>query len=185
MKKKAREEDFKVEGMTHRIFWTFVCVSILAIIYFNITELDDLKRLTAKFPEVSKTVKNTFLHTYKVAASLALVFADIILVGPFAYLSYFSDHIKPKPGKVINALSFFDLGLLSALIFTFWTISANFMVINAVSKNPTFMSRMIDNEILVIFLAALTVLWIFAVILKVYSYTSVQRRELCKYAIRF
>ena len=87
MKKKAREEDFKVEGMTHRIFWTFVCVSILAIIYFNITELYDLKRLTAKFPEVSKTVKNTFLHTYKVAASLALVFADIILVGPFAYLS--------------------------------------------------------------------------------------------------
>ena len=98
------------------------------------------------------------MHTYKVAASLALVFADIILVGPFAYLSYFSDHIKPKPGKVINTLSFFDLGLLSALIFTFWTISANFMVINAVSKNPSFMSRMIDNEILVIFLAALKVL---------------------------
>ena len=117
--KKAQEEDFKVEGMTHRIFWTFVCVSVLAIIYFNVTELDDLKRLTAKFPELSKTVKNTFLHTYKVAAPLALVFADIILVGPFAYLSYFSDHIKPKPGKLINALSFFDLGLLSALILTF------------------------------------------------------------------
>ena len=183
--KKAQEEDFKVEGMTHRIFWTFVCVSVLAIIYFNITELDDLKRLTAKFPELSKTVKNTFLHTYKVAAPLALVFADIILVGPFAYLSYFSDHIKPKPGKLINALSFFDLGLLSALIFTLWTISANFRVINSVSKTPSFMSRMVDNEILVVFLASLTVLWIFAVILKVYSYTSVQRRELCKYAIRF
>ena len=182
---KTHTDEYKIAGVTHRIFWVFVCVSVLTIVYFNLIDLEDLKRLTSKFPEISKTVKLTFLHTYKVAATLSLIFVDVILVGPFAYLSYFSDHIKPKSGRLINILSFFDLGLLSALIFTLWALSANFVVINAVSKEPSFLSRMIDNEILIILMSVITVLWIFAVILKVYSYTSAQRRELCKYAIRF
>lgn len=181
--KQTRE--IKLEGVTHRVFWVFVCVSFLAIVYFNLTDSEDLKRLMARFPEISKTVKTTFVHTYKVAVSLGLVFADIILVGPFAYLSYFSDHIKPKSGKIINILSFFDLGLLLALIFTLWAISAHFMIFNAVTKTPGVMTRLIDNEILILFLISISLFWIFAVILKVYSYNSIQRRELSKYAIRF
>ena len=92
---KTHADENRIVGVTHRIFWVFVCVSVLTIVYLNLIDLEDLKRLTSKFPEISKTVRVTFLHTYKVAATLSLIFVDIILVGPFAYLSYFSDHIKP------------------------------------------------------------------------------------------
>ena len=44
---------------------------------------------------------------------------------------------------------------------------------------------MIDNEILIIFMSVLTALWIFAVILKVYSYTSGAAAGALQYAIRF
>ena len=108
---------------------------MLTIVYFNLIDLEDLKRLTSKFPEISKTVKLTFLHTYKVAATLSLIFVDIILVGPFAYLSYFSDHIKPKSGRLINILSFFDLGLLSALIFNPLGTIGKFVVLTQSRKS--------------------------------------------------
>ena len=57
---KTHTDEYKIVGVTHRIFWVFVCVSVLTIVYFNLIDLEDLKRLTSKFPEISKTVKLTF-----------------------------------------------------------------------------------------------------------------------------
>lgn len=181
----GKETHFTIKGITHRIFLVFVCTSLLAILYFNLTDVNDLKLLASKFPEIPVSVRNTFLHTYKVASSLSLFFADIILVGPFAYLSYFSDHIKPNGNKLLNSLSFFDFGLLLALVFTLWCIAIQFVVVNAVSKTPNLLCKMIDNEILAIALGVLTFVWLFLLVLKVYSYSAAQRKELSKYAIRF
>lgn len=179
-KQRAVEETYVV-GITRWLFGIFVFCSLLVIFYLNITDERELKLLTNQFPEFSSAVKNTIIHTYKVGMSIFILVTDIILVGPFAYLSYFSEHIKPRAGKFVNSVSFFDLGILIALIFTVSLGFLHFIIFNSISPQP----REVNVNAIVIFTVAAFIGWVFLMFAKIYSYTREQRKELSKYAIRF
>ena len=74
----GKETHFTIKGITHRIFLVFVCTSLLAILYFNLTDVNDLKLLASKFPEIPVSVRNTFLHIYKVAVFCGYYFGRAI-----------------------------------------------------------------------------------------------------------
>ena len=169
-------------SITRRIFAVFVAASALTLLYLNMTDNADMKLFLEHFPEIGSQTKRTILATYKMGASLFVFFADVILVGPFAYLSYFGKHIKPKDGKLINALSFFDIGLLLAVVFTVWVASARFILINMVTKTPV---KFIHHEPLTVFCIVLFAIWFVLGLMKVYSYPKDKRRELARYAIKF
>lgn len=175
------EQERYVVGITRRLFALFVALSFVFMFMINSTDEATLKLLMAKFPELSQSIKTTFIHTYKMGMSLGLFLADIIIVGPFAYLSYFASHIRPRAGHFVNSISFFDLGILAATLFTIAAGCAHFVIMNSVS--PTRISLDVNSIYLFNLLAVLV--WIVLILLKVYSYTREQRKELKKYAIRF
>ena len=172
-------------GVSRKFFVGLVVLSAFAITYFNITDIEDIKILADNLLGKNTSINSAFVHGYKIGTTSALFFIDVILVGPFAYLSYYGEHIKPKSSNILKAFSFFDFGLALACIFTLWAISAHFVFINAVSNNQSILVDVIDNRILFWTLVAITAFWVLAVFLKVYSYSADQRKELSKYAIRF
>ncbi len=182
MQIESKEWMERKKGVTGRIFLCFVAASILALLYFNITPRADLVALAQKFPEVGDTMQKTFVRSFKMAISMALFLVDIILVGPFAYISYFGDHIKPRKGSVLNKVSFFDFGLLLALWFTLTLAGIHFQLLNYVRKVD---AAFLTPSAFVLFSGAAFLIWIMALLMKFYSYTSYQRKELKKYAIRF
>lgn len=177
--------DIAFGGVSRKFFVGLVVLSVFAITYFNITDMQDIRALADNLFDANTSVKSAFVRGYKLGTTSALFFVDVILVGPFAYLSYYGEHIKPKSSNVLRMFSFFDFGLALACIFTLWTISAHFVFINATSETPSALVNLIDNRILFWLLVAITLFWILTVFLKVYSYSADQRKELSKYAIRF
>ena len=169
-------------GITRKVFWTFFALSVFALGYVNWTHDEHLRAFAELFPEVNLTVRKAFIHGYKPAMSVFIFLADIVLVGPFAYLSYFGDHISPKKGNFINYVSFFDLGILLAIVFTMSVISFNFTLVNAVDKNPV---KIISSDWLWAMTFIGLVAWLIAAVLKTYSYDRDKRKDLKKYVIRF
>lgn len=174
------QKDVYVVGITRWLFGIFVAASLLVIYYLNSTTIQELKLLTNQFPELSHAFKSTFIHTYRMGLTLYLFVVDIILVGPFAYLSYFSEHIKPRPGRFVNSVSFFDIGILIALIHTLALGCMNFIITNSVSPAP----YDVNVNGLVVLIVAAFAFWGALLLAKIYSYSRDQRKELKKYAIR-
>lgn len=182
MQIESKEWFAKKKAVTGRIFLWFVVVSILVLIYFNLTSRSDLVLISQKFPELGDTMQKTFVRSYKMALSAAIFLTDIILVGPFAYIAYFGDHIKPSKRGKLSMISFFDFGLLLAFWFTVALAGAHYQVLAYVRKSPsTFMSPTTMFVVLGLILG----IWLIALLLKFYTYTPEQRMELKKYAIRF
>ncbi len=173
-------EEIYVVGITRWLFGIFVAASLAVIFLLNSTTNAELKLLVNQFPEVSGAFKSTFIHTYRMGMTLALFVVDIIVVGPFAYLGYFSEHIKPRPGRFVNSVSFFDLGILAALIYTITIGCMNFVITNSVAESP----RDVNVNAIVVLLGAAFLAWALLLLAKIYSYSRDQRRELKKYAIR-
>jgi len=176
-------------GMTRKIFAVFFVASIFALAYINLTGDRNLRLVAEQFPEIDLVWRKAFVDGYKMAMSLALFFIDVLLVGPFAWLSYFSDHIVPKRvglisrlGSSMRGVSFFDLGLLLALDFTIALVAFNFTIINAVDENPV---KLISPSFIWWIAAGAFVFWCAATLVKMYSYTSDQRKDLKKYIIKF
>lgn len=176
-------------GITKKIFTAFFVMSILALVYINLTSTSDLKLIADKFPEVDILLRKAFVRGYKMAMSLGVFFVDILLVGPFAWLSYFSDHIEAKRVGLINKIggwlkdvSFFDIGLLLALDFTLAVIAFNFTLVNAVDNTPI---TIITPNTVWILAGIGFVLWAIVSLIKIYSYSSDQRDDLKKYIIKF
>lgn len=176
-------------GITKKIFTTFFVVSILALVYINMTSTSHLRLIADQFPETDILWRKAFIRGYRMSMSLGLFFIDILLVGPFAWLSYFSDHIEPKRvglidkiGGFLKDVSFFDIGLLLALDFTIAIITLNFTLVNAVSETPI---TIILPSTLWIISAIGLVAWVILSLLKIYSYSSDQREDLKKYIIKF
>ena len=172
----------QVRGFTRKIFTAFVAVSVITLIYFNTTTRAELWLLSEQFPEIGDDWKMTIIRSYKMAISVWLFFMDIILVGPFAYLGYFSEHIKPRKGNPLNNLGFFDFGLLLALWFTLTFAAGHWFILDAVSSQP---QNVVSVESAAIISLCLFLAWAVLLVLKIYSYSRAQRTELKKYAIRF
>lgn len=176
-------------GITKKVFIAFFVVSILALVYINSTSTSHLKLIADQFPEVDILLRKAFVRGYKMAMSLGVFFVDILLVGPFAWLSYFSDHIEAKRVGLINKVggflkdvSFFDIGLLLALDFTIAVIAFNFSLVNAVSETPI---EIIKPIVIWIIAGIGLILWTMISLIKIYSYSSDQRKDLKKYIIKF
>ncbi len=178
------------KGITKKIFSIFFVVSLFALAYINLTSSDSIRLVAELFPEIDIIWRKAFVKGYKMAMSLAIFFIDILLVGPFAWLSYFSDHIVAKRvglidkfgGNLMRDVSFFDLGILLAIDFTVSVIAFNFTLINAVDKNPI---TLITPSALWCVAGAGFVAWGIVSLIKIYSYTSDQRADLKKYIIKF
>ncbi len=181
MKKNAEFEALKLK-ISRRIFFVFVALSLAALAYINMTSGEDIKLIANQFPELSVAGRKALITSYKILLSAGLIFFDIILVGPFAYLSYFSEHIKPRAGHVINYLSFFDLGILLGCIFTVLWGGAHFVVANSVSAQPR---NLLGVGTLFYIILGAFALWCVLCLLKTYTYTAYQRKELKKYMIMF
>ena len=176
-------------GITRNVFTTFFVVSILALVYINLATTTHLKLIADNFPEIDILVRKAFVRGYKMSMSFGLFFIDILLVGPFAWLSYFSDHIEPKRvglidkiGGFLENVSFFDIGLLLALDFTIAVIAFNFTIVNAVDTTPI---TFVEPITLWIVAGIGFVIWAIISLLKIYSYSPDQRNDLKKYIIRF
>lgn len=170
-------------GLSSKLFFVFFAISILTLIYFNLISDEQLKLISAQFPDFSESKRRAIAESYRISISVALFFLDVILVGPFAFLSYFGDHIKPsRYNSLLAGVSFFDLGIALALVFTINLASAHILVIDCVS---TIRLTEVETWIIIGFNAAIFVLWLVVAILKIYTYSPEQRKELSKYAIRF
>ena len=172
----------KPAGITRKLFWALLGVSFFALTYINFTSDENLRLVAEQYPEVSLSFRKAFLDGYKMFMSLALFLTDIVLVGPFAWLSYFGDHIVSKCGDFIKRVSFFDLGIMLAIDFTMAVISFNFMIINAVDPNPI---KVLGTMTPWIFTGIGFAAWFATSLLKIYSYSSDQRKDLKKYVIKF
>ena len=183
MSSRLKLDNHKGRGFSTKIFCVFFVISILTLIYFNIIPTRDLSIIIAQFPEINTAGKKAFVQGYRITISVILFFVDVILVGPFAYLSYFSDHIKPKRfNSLFNDISFFDIGIALALVFTINLASAHILILDKVSD-----IRLSDEEtnIILLFNATIFVVWVCCALFKIYTYSPEQRKELSKYALRF
>lgn len=169
-------------GITRKAFFALIFVSFFALAYINFTSNENLRLSAEQFPEVNISLRKAFAEGYKMSMSLAIFLIDIILVGPFAWLSYFSDHISPKRVGPMDHVSFFDLGILLAIDFTLAVISFHFTIINVVDKSPI---TIIEPKFLWIVTGVGFVLWLFCAIMKMYTYSADQRKDLKKYIIKF
>lgn len=172
----------KPAGITCKLFWALLGVSFFALTYINFTSDENLRLVAEQYPEISLSFRRAFVDGYKMFMSLAIFLTDIVLVGPFAWLSYFSDHIVSKRGGFIKRVSFFDLGIMLAIDFTLAVVSFNFMIINAVDPTPI---KVLGTMTPWILTAIGFVAWLTTSLLKIYSYSSDQRKDLKKYVIRF
>ena len=164
-----------------KLFWIFFVISLLTLVYFNSISAQELKLVSAQFPDFDETKKRAIVSSYRISISVALFFIDVILVGPFAYLSYFGDHIKPsRKNRLVQNISIFDLGIALALVFTLALASAHILIIDCVS--PIRLSAGEFNTILW-FNAATFAIWVVVAFMKFYTYSPEQRKELSKYAI--
>lgn len=170
-------------GLSSKIFFVFFVVSVLTLIYLNLISDEQLKLVSAQFPDFSESKRRAIAGSYRISISVALFFFDVILVGPFAFLSYFGDHIKPsRHNPLLERVSFFDLGIALALVFTINLASAHILIIDCVS---TIRLTGVESWIIVWFNAGIFLLWLIAATMKIYTYSPEQRRELSKYAIKF
>ena len=181
-KRQDREFDLLKLKISRWIFFGFVVLTLLVLAYINMTDSKDIKLIANHFPSLSVENKNIMIATYKITLSAALIFAYVILIGPFAYLSYFSEHIKPPKNQLINYLSFFDLGILLGAIFAFFWGGSHFVVANSVSSNPKYL---FGADTLATVVLIVLGIWLVLCLIKTYSYTQDQRQELKKYMIRF
>ncbi len=177
-----RHEPQGTMGVSRRLFVFFVILSLGTLAYVNMISQADMRLVAEKFPELTETMKGNFLRNYKIAISLLIFFTDIILVGPFAYLSYYGQHIKPRAGHILNYISFFDVGLILAIIFTFSVVSSHMLIIDWFSITPL---RPMSFCAFSCLLGALFFMWCVLLWIKTRSYTAAQRKELKKYLIRF
>ena len=83
-------------GITKRVFCVFLAVSFFALAYINLTGSENIRLVSEQFPELNLSFRKAFVSGYKMSMSAAIFLIDVILVGPFAWLSYFGDHITPK-----------------------------------------------------------------------------------------
>lgn len=181
MASELKLENYSLGSISAGIFCVFFVISVLTLVYLNLISKEEMKLVSAQFPEFGESRKEAIVESYKISISVALFFIDIILVGPFAALSYFGDHIKPRRQMpFICRLSFFDLGVSLALVFTIALASAHILIIDCVSS-----IRLTHGEFMTIvfFNAAIFVVWLVITALKIYTYTPDQRRELAKYVV--
>ncbi len=182
MRSKLKLDNHKGRGFSTKIFSTFFVISILTLIYFNLISDRDLTMILTQFPEFSESGRELFVSEYRVSISVALFFIDVILVGPFAYLSYFGAHIKPKRfNAFLGDISFFDVGISLALVFTLNLASVHILILDTVSD-----IRLTSTEayIILAFNVAIDIIWLIFALFKTYSYSPEQRRELSKYALK-
>ncbi len=182
MQSQLKLDNHKGRGFSTKIFSVFFVISILTLVYFNLISDRDLTLVLAQFPEFSDASRKAFVSGYRLSISVALFFIDVILVGPFAYLSYFGDHIKPKRcNSFFDDISFFDIGIALALVFTLNLASAHILVLDSVSN-----IRLTATEANIIlgFNGAIIALWLFCALFKTYTYSPEQRKELSKYALK-
>lgn len=176
-----RMEDDDPGAFSTKLFALFFLISVLTLIYFNTISTEELKLVSAQFPDFSEQKKRAIVSSYRISVSVVLFFIDVIIVGPFAYLSYFGQHIKPKRNNVlVKNLTIFDLGIMLALVFTLAFASAHILIIDCVS--PIRLTKGEFNTIIG-FNIAIFILWWIIALMKIYSYSSEQRKELSKYAI--
>ena len=174
-------DNHKGHGFSTKIFSTFFVISILTLVYFNIIPTRDLNLIVSQFPEFSAEGREMFVRKYRTSVSVALFLIVVILVGPFAYLSYFSNHIKPKRNSFFNDISFFDIGIALALVFTINLASAHIVILDTVSD-----IQLTQGEMFVIlcFNIGIFLIWVLSVLFKTYTYSPEQRKELSKYALK-
>ena len=169
-------------GITKRVFCVFLAVSFFALAYINLTGSENIRLVSEQFPELNLSFRKAFVSGYKMSMSAAIFLIDVILVGPFAWLSYFGDHITPKRFPQLRNVSFFDLGVMLATDFTLAAIAFNFTIINAVDADPV---KFISPKSLWIITGILFAMWFAATIIKTYTYDADQRRDLKKYILTF
>lgn len=182
MQANLKLDTHKGNGFSTKVFSVFFIISVLTLVYFNLISDKDLISLVAQFPEFSDSSKRLFVSNYRIAISVALFLIDVILVGPFAFLSYFGDHIKPKRyNEFLNTVSFFDIGILLALVFTLNLASVHIILIGCISD-----IRLTNGEMYTIIGVNLAFVfsWLLFALIKIYSYSPSQRKELSKYALK-
>ena len=175
--------DYRRERYSKKIFLVFFVISILSLVYFNLISVKQLDLVLVQFPEIKVSTRHMIAEHYKMSVSVALFLVDILLVGPFAYLSYYGGHIEPKRVlPIFEKLSFFDVGILQALVFTIVLDSFHILILDSVSS-----IKLTDGESYVIlgFYLCIVLLCATITLIKIYTYSSSQRRELAKYAIKF
>ncbi len=177
-----RHQSRESKGVSRRIFVVFALLSFATLGYLNMISDSEMRLVAGEFPEWSESMRETVLRSYKMAVSIAIFFIDLILVGPFAYLSYFGQHIKPKVGHILNRYSFFDFGLVLASIFTLFVAAAHMIILDIVSPKP---AGLLEIKSTSLFFIGFIALWALALFFKIHSYTRDQRKELKKYLIRF
>ena len=151
--------------------------------YLNLISVRQLNLVLEQFPEINVSTRHTIAEHYNLSVSVALFLVDILLVGPFAYLSYYGGHIEPKRVlPIFEKLSFFDIGILQALVFTINLDSFHILILDSVSS-----IKLTDGESYIIlgFNLCIVVLCAIITFIKIYTYSPSQRRELAKYAIKF
>ncbi len=182
MNTNLKVDNHKGRGFSTKIFSVFFVISVLSIVYFNLLTESDLRALAVKYTDLDNNALFTITKFYGLFISVVLFLADIILVGPFAFLSYFGQHIKPKKyNSFFSAISLFDIGVLLALVFTINLASIHILIVDIVSN-----IRLTIGEMYTIigFNIAIDILWIVLGCIKIYSYSPEQRKELSKYAIK-
>lgn len=170
------------KGITKKVFGVFLAVSFFALAYINLTGSENIRLVSEQFPELNLSFRKAFVDAYKMSMSAAIFLIDVILVGPFAWLSYFGDHIVPKKFPALRSVSFFDLGVLLATDFTLAMIAFNFTIINAVDPNPV---KFISPDLLWIVTGIFFAGWLIVTLVKNYTYDADQRRDLKKYILKF
>ena len=164
------------------IFRVFFVVSVLTIVYFNLISTEELKLVSIQFPEYNADKKRAIVDNYRIMISAALFLVDVVIVGPFAYLHYFGDHIKPRRfNQLVAKVGFFDLGLGLALVFTIMLASAHILIINTVSDIRLSCT---EKWIILGFNAFIGFVWLAIAIMKIYTYSPEQRKQLSKYLIK-
>lgn len=169
-------------GITKKFFCVFLAVSFFALAYINLTGIENIRLVSEQFPELNLSFRKAFVSGYKMSMSAAIFLIDVILVGPFAWLSYFGDHITPKRFPPLRNVSFFDLGVLLATDFTLAVIAFNFTIINAVDADPV---KIVAPKALWIITGVLFAAWFIITLIKTYTYDADQRRDLKKYILTF
>lgn len=164
---------FRDSQLKNIIFWGFVLLSGSILFFVYKTPPDKLQMNIPYFCDITPKM-------YKLIFFISMFMGNVVLVGPFAFLSYFSQHIKPTEGKLINMLSFFDIGILLASIYSALLGWVHYLFIKSEFLNNAGLENVFS---LISFVVSANVLWLFLLIMKYRSYTSNQRKELKKYRI--
>ncbi len=164
---------FKGSALRKGIFGVFLVLSVAALYEVWRTPSESLQMSIPYFSDITPEI-------YKYLFVAALSIGDIAIIAPFAFLAYFGQHIKPREGHFMNPMSFFDIGVVFAIIFTITLGWVHYLI----TKPEIISNTGFENVFcLLAFLAVSTLFTVFLLMLKYRSYSSNQRHELRKYNI--